>query len=201
MSTKSKVYEEILDQIKHFIKENKLSPGDRLPSERELSEQLQAGRSSVREALRALELLGLIETRRGEGTFLKPYRTYHTVELLSAFILQETKTRKDILSCKAIVEKEAAKLAYSKMNEGVIEELESVYSNNGLDPKKRYEQFFIIIFKKADNYLLETIWKLLYDFSSTMEETNYYNQSFYIEILQAYKKKQFVSIEAQFMNN
>ena len=44
-----------------------------LPSERELSSRLNVGRSSVREALRALELVGLIETRRGEGTFIRNF--------------------------------------------------------------------------------------------------------------------------------
>ena len=70
-STNRKVYEGILMQLNEIIAEENLRPGDKLPSERELSERLSVGRSSVREALRALELLGLIETRRGEGTFLK----------------------------------------------------------------------------------------------------------------------------------
>lgn len=55
-----KVYEGILLQIHEIVQRDNLVPGDKLPSERELSEQLGAGRSSVREALRALELLGLI---------------------------------------------------------------------------------------------------------------------------------------------
>lgn len=77
-----KVYEGILLQLHEIIQEQNLRPGDKLPSERELSEQLGAGRSSVREALRALELLGLIETRRGEGTFLKHYRHNRLIDIL-----------------------------------------------------------------------------------------------------------------------
>lgn len=61
--TTSKVYIETFWQIHRMIEEAGLQPGDRLPSERELADRLQVGRSSVREALRALELLGLIETR------------------------------------------------------------------------------------------------------------------------------------------
>lgn len=63
--TKSKVYQEVLEEIRNYIVDHQLQDGDRLPSERELAEQLNAGRSSVREALRAIELLGLIETRHG----------------------------------------------------------------------------------------------------------------------------------------
>jgi len=58
VTTKPKVYQGVLQQIRLYIEKNRLGPGDKLPSERELSEKLQAGRSSVREALRALELLG-----------------------------------------------------------------------------------------------------------------------------------------------
>ncbi|UZW67941.1 GntR family transcriptional regulator [Priestia flexa] len=58
MNERSKVYVEILKQIRQLMQSNQLQTGDKIPSERELAERLNAGRSSVREALRALELLG-----------------------------------------------------------------------------------------------------------------------------------------------
>lgn len=64
-----KVFLEIVSKLKDIIIADKLQPGDKLPSERVLSEKLGVGRSSVREALRSLELLGIIETRHGGGTF------------------------------------------------------------------------------------------------------------------------------------
>ena len=91
LSTKQKVYQEVIRELQRYIEVNNLNAGDRLPSERELAEKLNAGRSSVREALRALELIGLIETRHGEGTFLRAYRSYQTVELLSSFIFETGK--------------------------------------------------------------------------------------------------------------
>lgn len=81
MTPKQKVYQGVLQEIRNFIAKNNLKTGDKLPSERELSDKLQAGRSSIREALRAMELLGLIETRHGEGTYLSMYRPYQTMEL------------------------------------------------------------------------------------------------------------------------
>ena len=77
-----------------------LLPGDKIPSERELSERLDVGRSSVREALRALELLGLIETRRGEGTFIKDFQEHRLVELLGTFFLQNEKVNEDLAETK-----------------------------------------------------------------------------------------------------
>ncbi|MDY0405348.1 GntR family transcriptional regulator [Virgibacillus sp. 179-BFC.A HS] len=94
---KQKVYQAVLKEIRTYIEEHHLQPGDKLPSERELAEKLDAGRSSIREALRAMELLGLIETRRGEGTFLTTYQPYQSVELLSSFILKNEASRKNCL--------------------------------------------------------------------------------------------------------
>ena len=61
----------ILQQIKLLIQEGELKPGDRLPNERELSERFGVGRSSVREAMKALVALGLV-VRTREGTFVNP---------------------------------------------------------------------------------------------------------------------------------
>ncbi|RYD02051.1 hypothetical protein N752_26735 [Desulforamulus aquiferis] len=70
-----KIYEEIVEQIKGMITSGELNAGDKLVPERELAERLQVGRSAVREAYRALEAIGLIEIRPGEGTFVREMGT------------------------------------------------------------------------------------------------------------------------------
>jgi GntR family transcriptional repressor for pyruvate dehydrogenase complex len=67
---KNKVYEEVAKQIERLILK-KLKPGDKLPSERELAEFLQVSRSSIRDAIRSLELVGLVEPRQGTGTIVR----------------------------------------------------------------------------------------------------------------------------------
>ncbi|MEE8224579.1 MAG: GntR family transcriptional regulator, partial [candidate division NC10 bacterium] len=67
---KTRIYQDIVAQVKELIAEGKLKPGDQLPSERELSEMFQVSRASVREAIRALESMGFIEIRQGEGTYI-----------------------------------------------------------------------------------------------------------------------------------
>lgn len=106
-STSPKLFIEIVQQLRDLIKQQNISIGGKLPSERVLSDQLEVGRSTIREALRSLELLGLIETRRGEGTFLADYRKHQLVEVLAAFILQDTKSNEDITSTRATIEKQA----------------------------------------------------------------------------------------------
>ena len=67
---KTSLSEEIAGQIMHLISTGDLMPGQKLPSERELRVRFGVGRSSLREALRCLSIVGVLETRVGEGTFL-----------------------------------------------------------------------------------------------------------------------------------
>ncbi len=66
---RQKVYEAVAEQIERLILK-KLKPGDKLPSERELADMLQVSRSSIRDAIRSLELLGMVEPRQGAGTIV-----------------------------------------------------------------------------------------------------------------------------------
>jgi DNA-binding FadR family transcriptional regulator len=64
--------ERVIRQLTRLIDEGVLGPGDQLPSERELSEELQVSRGTVREAVQFLQTLGLLEIRHGSGTFVRP---------------------------------------------------------------------------------------------------------------------------------
>ena len=65
-----RVYQIIMDQIMTQLKHHKLHPGDRLPPERKWAEELGVSRGAVREAIRALEMIGLVTIRQGGGTFI-----------------------------------------------------------------------------------------------------------------------------------
>lgn len=92
----SKRFLDIVSDLRTIFKEEGAGIGDKLPSERVLADRLQVGRSTIREALRSLELLGLIETRRGEGTFLADYKKHQLVEILSTFIMQHPQSIQDV---------------------------------------------------------------------------------------------------------
>lgn len=63
--------ERVMRQLTGLIERGALNPGDQLPSERELSEELQVSRGTVREAVQFLQALGLVEIRHGSGTFVR----------------------------------------------------------------------------------------------------------------------------------
>ncbi|MFC0522347.1 FadR/GntR family transcriptional regulator [Pontibacillus salicampi] len=195
LPSKSKVYEEVLKEIRHFIEDQGLSPGDKLPSERELADRLQAGRSSVREALRAMELLGLIETRRGEGTFLSSYRPYHMVEILSAFILQEAKTKENLKTTKQLIEREAAKLAVSQLDQDDFQSLRMKIEQFEPGVETFHFDFFFIIFRSIENQLLMKIWRLMEEFSRTFHKP-VYDIQMYKQIIHALENKQVDRLDA-----
>ncbi|WP_173915856.1 FadR/GntR family transcriptional regulator [Halobacillus sp. Marseille-Q1614] len=168
---KEKVYQGVLEQIKAYIDSEKLQPGDKLPSERMLSEQLQVGRSSIREALRALELLGLIETRRGEGTFMRAYRPYHMVELLSKFILNDTRTREELVTAKEMLEKEVLFLTSGQLSKNQLEEMRQFIDVD--TPSQYHEQLFTYLFDRCNHPLLLSMWQLVCGFASTVHELAY----------------------------
>lgn len=180
----SKVYLEIVEKIKEFIDRNNLQTGDKLPSERDLSERLQVGRSSVREALRSLELLGLIETKRGEGTFITDFRNHRLVEMLSSFILLNDQAKNDVPSTKQFIELHTIT--------DLIEKKKTI----GIDKWKNAEKikdddFFTELISNTDNQLLLKIWRILASFEKALKlpKLENTNQS-YIHLVEAINSSQ-----------
>lgn len=103
----SKRFLDIIGELQLLIKEQGIKYGEKLPSERHLAEHMQVSRTAVREALRSMELLGLIETRRGEGTFLSDFKKHQLVEVLSSFIMQQARSMTDVNETRMIHERAA----------------------------------------------------------------------------------------------
>lgn len=122
----TKVYEQVVDQIRKMIEDGTLKKGDKLPSERSLVEQLQVSRASIREALRALEVIGLIECRQGEGNYIKASFQDNLLEPLSIMYMLEGSNPKDIWELRKIMEVEAAGLAAKRITESQLKELNKI---------------------------------------------------------------------------
>ncbi|MGW1346709.1 FadR/GntR family transcriptional regulator [Kribbella sp. NPDC002412] len=82
---RSRLYEQVAEQISTWIKENGLLPGDRLPPERELAQRLGVSRATLSQALVALEVIGVVVVRHGDGTVLtERARTGAVIEAIRA---------------------------------------------------------------------------------------------------------------------
>jgi len=93
-----KVYEAAMNQLVTLIEGGTVSPGDRLPTERELSDQLGISRASVRQALTGLAAMGLVESRPGYGTFVTNRSADYTWQLDAASALEILESRRAIES-------------------------------------------------------------------------------------------------------
>lgn len=96
--------EAIVEEIHHIIVEKNLKIGDKLPSERYLKETLNVSRQSIREALRALELIGVIYVRRGEGTYLANIDNHQLFQLIAKYLIHTDQQREDLREIKDMME-------------------------------------------------------------------------------------------------
>ncbi len=122
---KQRIHEEIVDQIQGEIAKGRLKPGDQLPSERELSERFQVSRASVREALRALESMGLLIIKSGEGSYLSSSLETLLSPLASA-ILQQKDILLDIFEARKIIEPAVAALAAKRASSEEIQQMDEI---------------------------------------------------------------------------
>jgi GntR family transcriptional repressor for pyruvate dehydrogenase complex len=108
---KTRVSEEIIGQIRDLITSGRLKIGDRLPAERELAETLQVGRSTVREAIRAMESLRILEARPGEGTFLVSNPAEHQPDPITANAFKSWDNQRKLFEVRMVIEPDLAALA------------------------------------------------------------------------------------------
>ncbi|WP_240338394.1 FadR/GntR family transcriptional regulator [Peribacillus alkalitolerans] len=182
----SKIYLEIVEKLRAMIDADGLVLGDKIPSERELSDRLSVGRSSVREALRALELLGLIETRRGEGTFIKDFQEHRLVDLLGAFFLQDQKTIDDLSETKHLIELDCLKLLIQRGQKEKIDQLLNWAKNHSFDDSSFFETIAIT----NPNKLLERIWRVIHSYErSTKRNVITAEVDDYLELLDSIQLK------------
>lgn len=115
-----RLHEEIVIQLAELIRQGQLQPGDRLPPERELADRFGVSRSSVREALRILELHGLVARRPGTGTVIAGGTPQGLIRSLTQLALH------DIIELRLIVEPAVAALAAERASPADISRLEDI---------------------------------------------------------------------------
>jgi GntR family transcriptional repressor for pyruvate dehydrogenase complex len=122
----TRIYEEIVRQIKTMIAEGRLKSGDQLPPERDLAEKFLVSRTSVREALRALESVGLIEIRPGEGTFVREVSMEALVEPLALVLLSQRAMIEELFEARRMLEPVIARLAAQRATKDEVQEMERI---------------------------------------------------------------------------
>lgn len=121
-----KVSNQVYDQLLTQIKNNTWSEGEKLPSENELRIQLGVSRISVREAFQKLTALGIVETRQGEGSFVKKVTADNYKDMLFPAFMINKNTLNEILEYRSIMEVGAIGLACDRITAEEIQNLERI---------------------------------------------------------------------------
>jgi GntR family transcriptional regulator, transcriptional repressor for pyruvate dehydrogenase complex len=123
---KTKVYEQVAQQLQRMIHDGLVKPGDKLPPERELAEMLQVSRGSLRDAIRTLELMGLLEPRQGEGTVVCDPSAKSLINPLATVLLRQRELVGDLLEFRRMIEPTLAARAATKASEEELMALEEI---------------------------------------------------------------------------
>lgn len=120
-----KVSEKIVDQLENLIKEGKLAPGSKLPSERQLIEILGVGRSSLREAINKLETMGYVEIKKRKGIFVKSITSTLQLDPLKDMLLEDQGKIMQLYEIRSDLEEASAYAAAVERSEGDLQEIEA----------------------------------------------------------------------------
>lgn len=120
---KIKAYQVVVDQIKENFLNGEYKPGEKLPTERELASLFSVSRTSVREALRKLEIKGLIEIKQGSGIFIKSLDFIPRVEITSPIMNAEKTLIYEMLELRRVLEVECAYLASQRATSEDLERI------------------------------------------------------------------------------
>jgi GntR family transcriptional regulator, transcriptional repressor for pyruvate dehydrogenase complex len=123
LSRPEAVTTEISRKLLEYLLAGNIQPGEKLPSERRLAESLGIGRSVVREAIKPLALLGLVEVRQGDGTYLKSMESDLLPQVIGWGLLLGTKRTLDLVEARSHLEVVLARLAAERRTEEDLETL------------------------------------------------------------------------------
>jgi GntR family transcriptional repressor for pyruvate dehydrogenase complex len=165
---RSRLYQDIVSQIEALLDRGELRPGDQLPPERALAEQFQVSRASVREALRSLELLGVVETRAGGGTFVRRTVPEDLARPLSNLIARGH-TLTDVIEVRGLIEPAIAASAAKRIRPDELIELREILDQQaakvaaGQSYAEEDTRFHELIGQAARNELLVTMLGVIWD--------------------------------------
>jgi len=121
------VVKSICDYILDGVMRGTIHKGDRIPSERELCKALGIGRSTLREAIKVLIMLGLLEIKKGQGTFVADSTTgFYTAPLAWGFIIGEN-SLEEIAEVRTLLESESAYLATQRADKESMRQIKDAY--------------------------------------------------------------------------
>ena len=164
----------VFEQLTAEIVAGGVPPGDTLPPERALTEQLGVNRQAVREALQRMALLGLIDIRHGEATRVRDYRSSATPELLTWLIVRpdgslDSAVVRSVFELRATVGADAARLCAGRAVPDTVDAItavvgemaDAVRASNEVELFTLSERFWSLIIEGSDNVAYQLLLNVL----------------------------------------
>ena len=171
---KQNVGDMVFDQLRNSIMAGEWKPGEKMPSENELVSILGVSRISVRSALQRLSGLGLIESRRGEGTFVRKFYSADGLKAVIPVIAMSSSDRKSLFEFRRILELEAAALAAERADDKIIEGMEE--TNKGMENLETAPEadlaFHNMVAKATCNPFIVSVSEILRDYYFALFKDN-----------------------------
>ena len=165
---KQRVAEEIVQQLRSLILRGHYATGDKLPPERKLAEELGVNRASLREAIKALEQMGLVKTRQGDGTRVLDFMQTAGVELVSHLVagtpdgVPSVEVLEDVLEFRRIFARDVAHMAAEKATAEDLARLEELAkrAESELTPEELLKldfEFYLELTRTAKNRVFQLL--------------------------------------------
>jgi len=158
-------YSKVITYIKEMISESKLRPGDKLPTERELADTLSIGRYSIREALRIMDNMGMIESRQGSGNYLISNIGKNLAESVNMMLMVKQVNHLEISQLRRAIELYTYSCAMNNLTPEKANEmdqlLEAMKNASGIEQAKLDKQFHDAITLESNNSLIINIMESL----------------------------------------
>jgi len=156
---RSPLYQEIAQRLRELIVSGDLHPGDRMPAERQLAEMLGVSRTSIRQALAALQAVGLVDIRHGDGVYVRKEPNTLRPEV-NAQLQTSGGVLVGVMEVREALEVQIARLAAARRTEADLDALRDAVSTmeqageDGDDPSASDEQFHAALAEAAGNAML-----------------------------------------------
>jgi len=153
--TRSRLHEEIVSVIQKQIMNDTILPGSKLPPEREMAESFSVNRATVREALRKLENLDLVEIRHGDGVYAKNYLESGNFDLIKAALNMDEggDILSNILEARGFVMPQMAYMAAQRRTTAELNELKEIVQKEDITMLERDIKVHQVIAKSTHNLL------------------------------------------------
>jgi len=164
LKRKQMLYQVVQDEVKSYIIEHRLKAGDPLPPETELAQQLNISRNSVREAVKALEALGILEARPGTGLFVRDFSFDPILDNLAYGMLFDLKPLIDVLEVRFHLEYSMVEKVIQKVTPEQVQRLRAMLDQMRVAAEQGYysaeadRAFHRHLYDHINNYIL---WRIL----------------------------------------